>query len=173
MATHPSPRKPLAKVIPGRGVKVHYLFYWHEALRHPDVEGTSVPVRYDPFNVGRAYAYVRGQWVRCLSQYYATFQGHSEKELVVATELLRQQARVHHHAAAITPRRLADFLAQVHAHERLLVQRLRDQEARGVLERINADGEASSPDTRTSTPPEVLAWAPVDLAQVPVYEEYR
>jgi hypothetical protein len=61
----------------------------------------------------------------------------------------------------------------VHAHERLLVQRLRDQEARGVLERINAEGEASAPDTRASTPPEVVAWEPVDLAQVPVYEEYR
>jgi putative transposase len=61
MATPPRPRKPVAKVIPGRGVKVHSLFYWHEALRHPDVEGTHVPVRYDPFNVGMAYAYVCGQ----------------------------------------------------------------------------------------------------------------
>ena len=88
-------------------------------------------------------------------------------------ELLRQQARVHHQAATITPRRLADFLAQVQAHERVLVQRLRDQEARGVLECIGAGGEASSPDTRASTPPEVLAWEPVDLAMLPAYEEYR
>ena len=154
-------------------MKVHYLFYWHEALRHPDVEGTQVPVRYDPFNVGMAYAYVRGQWVRCLSQYYAAFQGHSEKELAIATEILRQQARVPHQAATITPRRLADFLAQVQAHARVLVQRLRDQEARGVLERIGAGGEAISPDTRAATPPEELAWEPVDLATLPVYEEYR
>ncbi len=173
MATHPSPRKPMAKVIPGRGVKVHYLFYWHEALRHPDVEGTHVPVRYDPFNVGMAYAYVRGQWVRCISQYYAAFQGHSEKELAMATEILRQQARVHHHAVAITPRRLADFLAQVHVHERVLVQRLRDQEARGVLEYISAGGETSSPDIGASTPPEMWVWESVDLAKLPVYEEYR
>lgn len=173
MATHPSPRKPTAKVIPGRGVKVHYLFYWHEALRHPDVEGTQVPVRYDPFNVGMVYAYVRGQWVRCLSQYYATFQGHSEKELAVATELLRQQARMHHQAAAITPRRLADFLVQVQIHERVLVQRLRDQEARGVLECMGVGGEASAPDTHASTAPERGSWEPVDLARLPVYEEYR
>jgi putative transposase len=152
---------------------VHYLFYWHEALRHPDVEGTHVPVRYDPFNVGLAYAYVRGQWVRCVSQYYAAFQGHSEKELAVATELLRQQARVHHHAAAVTPRRLADFLAQVHAHERVLLQRLRDQEARGVLECIGAGEESHSPESRTSMPPETVSWEPVDLSRLPVYEEYR
>jgi len=123
--------------------------------------------------VGMAYAYVCGQWVRCLSQYYAAFQGHAEKELAIATELLRQQARVHHQAATITPRRLADFLAQVQAHERVVVQRLRDQEARGVRECIGAGGEASSPDTRASTPPELLAWEPVDLAMLPAYEAYR
>ena len=42
-------------------VKVHYLFYWHEALRHPEVERTRVPIRYDPFNIGVVYAYVHGQ----------------------------------------------------------------------------------------------------------------
>jgi putative transposase len=173
MATHPSPRKSTAKVIPGRGVKVHYLFYWHEALRHPDVEGTQVPVRYDPFNVGMVYAYVRGQWVRCLSQYYATFQGHSEKELAMTTELLRQQARMQRQAAVITPRRLADFLVRVQAHERVLVQRLHDQEARGVLACISAGGEARAPDTHAATAPASESWEPVDLARLPVYEEYR
>lgn len=173
MATAPSPRKPTAKVMPGRGVKVHYLFYWHEALRHPEVEGTQVPVRYDPFNVGLAYAYVRGQWLRCVSQYYAAFQGHSAKELAVATELLRQQARVHHHAATITPRRLADFLAQVQDHERLLLQRLHDQEARGVFACMEAGKESSTLESRPALPPEPVAWEPVDLTQLPVYEEYR
>ena len=27
-------------------------------------------VRYDPFDMGTAYAYVKGQWIRCISQYY-------------------------------------------------------------------------------------------------------
>ena len=56
-------------------MKVHYLFYWHEALRHPEVERTRVPIRYDPFNIGVVYAYVHGQWVPCHSQYYAAFVG--------------------------------------------------------------------------------------------------
>jgi putative transposase len=154
-------------------VKIHYLFYWHDALRHPDVEGTHVPVRYDPFNVGLAYAYVRGQWVRCLSQYYAVLQGHSEKELAVATEVLRQQARVQHHAATITPRRLADFLAQVHVHERVLMQRLRDQEAQGVLESMGGGGAPCPLAPDASVPPEEGSWEPVDLTKLPVYEEYR
>jgi len=48
MATRPSTRKKTAKVVPGQGVKIHYLFYWNDALRHPEVERTQVPVRYDP-----------------------------------------------------------------------------------------------------------------------------
>jgi hypothetical protein len=139
MATLPSPRNKTAKVVPGHGVKLHYLFYWNDALRHPEVDGTRVPIRYDPFNVGIAYAYVRGQWVRCISQFHAAFQGHSEKELALATEVLRQQARISHKAVSMTPQRLVDFLADVHAHERVLMQRLRDQEAQGVLECLAID----------------------------------
>src|SRR5262249_1134925 len=137
------------------------------------VEGTQVPVRYDPFNVGIVYAYVRGQWVRCLSQYYATFQGHSEKELAMTTALLRQQARLQHQAAVITPRRLADFLVRVQAHERVLRQGWRDPEAGGVLACLSAGGEARDPETPEATAPTSESWEPVDLARVPVYEEYR
>lgn len=173
MATLPSPRNKTAKVVPGKGVKLHYLFYWHDALRHPEVEGTRVPMRYDPFNVGIAYAYVRGQWVRCISQYYAAFQGHSEKELELATEVLRQQARISHKAVSLTPQRLADFLADVHAHQRVLVQRLRDQEAQGVLECLEADTARKPPEAMQPAFSEAFSLEPVDLAALPVFEEYR
>jgi len=111
ISTYPPTRNKTAKVIPGKGVKLHYLFYWNDALRHPEVEQTQVPVRYDPFNIGIAYAYVRRQWVQCISQYYSAFQGHSEKELALATEILRQQARVNHQAASITPLRSGERLS--------------------------------------------------------------
>jgi putative transposase len=42
-ATNPSPRKPMARVVPGKGVKIHDLYYWHDALRHPEVERTHIP----------------------------------------------------------------------------------------------------------------------------------
>lgn len=173
IATCPSPRHQTAKVVPGHGVKLHYLFYWHDALRHPEVEGTKVPVRYDPFNMGIAYAYVQRQWVRCVSQYYAAFQGHSEKELELATETLRQQARLTHQATSITPLRLADFLAKAQAHERVLMQHLRDQEARGVLESIAAGVEGRPPDTPTPAQAPAFSGEPVDLSTLPVYQEYR
>jgi putative transposase len=184
LATLPSPRYKTAKVIPGHGVKVHYLFYWHEALRHPEVERTRVPVRYDPFNIGVVYAYVHGQWVPCRSQYSAAFVGHSTKELALATEVLRQQARMSHRAVSITPVRLADFLAHVHEHERVLLQRLRDQEAHAVFEGMAAgiEGRTARRATAgpTSTPPAAPAslelpdlLAPVELSALPTFEEYR
>jgi len=184
MATLPSPRNKTAKVIPGQGVKVHYLFYWHDALRHAEVERTRVPVRYDPFNIGVVYAYVHGQWVPCRSQYYAAFVGHSEKEFALATEVLRQQARMSHRAASITPVRLAEFLAHVHEHERVLVQRLRDQEAQAVFEGMAAGIEGRTAMGATARPAPAPAAAhtsrvipdlfdPVDLSTLPTFEEYR
>jgi putative transposase len=173
LATLPSPRNKTAKVVPGKGIKLHYLFYWHDALRHPEVEGIRVPIRYDPFNIGVDYAYVRGQWMRCISQYYAAFAGHSEKELDLASEVLRQQARLNHKAVSLTPRRLADFLADVHAHERVLVQRLRDQEARAVLESLEADTPRKLPEAVEIAASVACSLEPVDLSALPVFEEYR
>jgi hypothetical protein len=92
-------------------------------------------VRYDPFDLGVAYAYVQDRWVRCISQYYAQFQGYSEKaRLLAAAELRqRQQART---PLRVTAKHLAEFLARATGHEALLLQRLHDQEARRVLAAI-------------------------------------
>jgi putative transposase len=172
MATHPSPRRPTARVVPGKGVKIHYLYYWHDALRHPEVERTQVPVRYDPFDIGTAYAYCRGQWMRCLSQYYHVLHGHSAKELALATTVLRQQARRHHQTAAITALRLAEFLADVQAHEQVLLQRLRDLESRAVLEALDAGNLERTTDTPGLALP-APTFPPVDLATIPAFEEYH
>jgi putative transposase len=108
-----------------------------------------------------------------VSQYYAAFQGHSEKELELVTETLRQQARLTQQAASITPLRLADFLAKAQAHERVLVQRLRDQEAQGVLACIAAGVESKPLDTPTPVQAPVFSAEPVDLSTLPVYQGYR
>jgi hypothetical protein len=89
-------------------------------------------VRYEPFDVGQAYAFVGHQWVQCHSEHYAAFQGRSEKEVMLASkELLRrhqgQSARL-----KITARKLADLLQSLEADEVLLAQRMRDRESRAV-----------------------------------------
>jgi transposase InsO family protein len=128
-----STRKGTAKVEPGRGVKIHYLYYWSNAFQPREVEETQVPVRYDPFNIGTAFAYVQGRWVQCRSEQYLQLRGHSERELQIATQELRKRHQNHAREAAITAKRLADFLASAQAHETILMQRLHDLEARDVF----------------------------------------
>jgi putative transposase len=79
--TLPTPRRSTAKVLPGRGVKVNYLYYWCEFFRDPRPGNSRVEVRYDPFDIGTIHAFVDNQWVECHSEYYHAFQGRSHKEL--------------------------------------------------------------------------------------------
>jgi hypothetical protein len=65
MLTLPTTYKGTAKLQAGRGVKLHYLYYWSDAFLDPEAEGTQLPVRYDPFDAGIAYAFVKKRWVRC------------------------------------------------------------------------------------------------------------
>src|SRR6266567_1080758 len=131
-------RKKVAKVEPGRGVKINYLYYWSDTLLFRKVEETRVPVRYDPFNIGTAFAYVEGRWVKCQSEYYLQLQGHSERELHLASQELRKRSQNHAKEAAITAKRLADLLAHASAHEEVLKQRLHDLEACAVFARMGS-----------------------------------
>ncbi|MBK8024777.1 MAG: Mu transposase C-terminal domain-containing protein [Chloroflexi bacterium] len=65
--TLPSTRRGKAKIQPGRGIQINNIYYWAEIMRRPDIEGISVPVRYDPFDIGRAYVYAENQWHECIS----------------------------------------------------------------------------------------------------------
>jgi len=112
--------------------------------------------------------------VQCVSQYYAAFHGHSEKELELAAEILRQHVRQNHKAASMSPLHLADFLANVHEHEQVLVQRLQDQEAKEVLACLASGVEEKPSHLVTSiSPDEGFRFESVDLSTLPVFEEYR
>ena len=134
MLTLPTTYKETATVLPGKGVRLNYLYYWADAFRDPLVERTRVPVRYDPHDVGIAYAFVHHQWVRCTSEHYRIFRGHWEAELLLAAVELQQRRRKLAQEASITARRLATFLTSVEAEEQLLAQRLRDAAVKQALE---------------------------------------
>jgi putative transposase len=143
MLTLPTTPKGTAKVMPTRGVKINHIYYWCEAFRQ--IEGEMVPVRYDPFDIGTAYAFVRKQWLQCYSDCYGTLQGRSEREIMLATEELRRQRHNHSASFNVTSRRLAEFLQSVEAEESLLAQRVRDRESRNIRMGIvngaeNSDG---------------------------------
>ena len=128
--TMPTTKKGTAKVIPNQGVKINHLYYWHNSFRNGSIEKTRVSVRYDPKDAGIAFAYVRKQWVRCISQYYSVFQGRSEREIQLATQELRQQYKQHSKKFTITAKALAVFLEGTEITESILMQRLKDGEVR-------------------------------------------
>ena len=136
MLTLPTTRKGTAKVQPRLGLKIHYIHYWCDAFLDPEVEKSQVPVRFDPFDAGVAYAFVKGRWVRCISEYYPCFAGRSQRELMLATAELRRRQQRHQQQLPITARQLADFLASLEAEELLLIQRLQDVEAKAALTAI-------------------------------------
>ena len=135
--TLPTTQKGKAKVKPGIGVKIEHKHYWSNAFRAPEVENSLVEVRYDPFNAGIAYAYVRGQWVECISEYYALFRGRSEKEIQLATAQLKKHKQNHAANYKVRARQLGQFLASTEAEELLLEQRLRDEQIQEVFRVID------------------------------------
>jgi putative transposase len=67
----------------------------------------QVPLRFDPFDLGTAYAFIGRQWVECHSDHYRIFQGRSQKELLIASKQLRAQNRERGHQYQITASKLA------------------------------------------------------------------
>ena len=185
----PTTPKGAAKVEPGRGVKINYLYYFSKAFDAKKVRGTQVLVRYDPFNIGLAYAYVQGRWVKCLSQYHLQLRGHTERELQFASAEIRKRSQNHRGEVAITARRLADLLAKASDYETVLLQRLQDLEAHDVFARMHGSHLAHPSEEQPDATPVESIPVPVnqqentvspateiedqDEEELDEYEEYR
>ncbi|MGH9437538.1 MAG: Mu transposase C-terminal domain-containing protein [Terriglobia bacterium] len=151
IATLPSAPKGTAMVSPGRGVKINYIFYWCDEMNDPKIQRRQVPVRYDPFDLGTAYAFVAGRWVQCHSDHYRAFQGRTQKELLIASKELRAQNRDRGAQFRLNASKLAHAFASINLQESQLLQRLRSREIRALRERTSyADecrGQVSEPPT--------------------------
>jgi hypothetical protein len=153
MVTLPTTTRGTAQLQRRLGLKIHHIYYWDEAFLDPELEGTRLPVRFDPFDAGIAYAFVKGRWVRCISEYYAQFAGRSEREIQLASAELRRRNQRHGQQLTLTARQLADFLGSLEAEEVLLAQRLRDAALREMLARPQPTmGVASSDDEARAVP---------------------
>jgi len=146
--TRPTTSKGTAKVLPGRGVRIHNLLYWCEAFRNPQIEGTQVAVRYDPYDAGRAWAACgstgRQHWCECHSEYYSVLRGRSEKEMLLATQELRARRRQPAQRFSVNAKQLSVFLQSAEAEEALLKQRLRDLATRRLLTAVDTASSADS-----------------------------
>jgi len=168
--TRPSTRTGVVKIHQGRGITVNGIQYWHECMRTPSVAGKTVPVRYEPSNMGFAYAYIDGQWVECIADTFLQVHGRSEHEWNLILEEWREHQRLHHEKRVIlNGKLLAEFLHKLEKDEAWQLQRLRDLEEQPQREALLLLG---------NRPIEVIAeqeTAPieVDLSTIATYEVYH
>lgn len=147
----PSTRTGKAMVRHGRGIKVRGFLYWHAAFRDAEIVGRQVPVRYDPFDISKAHAYINGEWLLCRSEYAAIFERRTENEILVITQEIRAHHALYGIQRQINGADVAAFVIQEKKSEALLRQQRRDAERR-----------AKEPEIDTTTPrlPESLGSMP-------------
>ncbi|TME65233.1 MAG: DDE-type integrase/transposase/recombinase [Chloroflexi bacterium] len=169
MLTRPSTETGTVKIHPSRGITVNGLHYWHESMRLADQSGKSVPVRYEPFDMGFVYAYIGGQWIECIADAFAQVHGRSEREWNLILDEWREQQRQHNQKRiTINGPLLAQFLQKLQGDEALLLQRKLDLEEQAQREAILLK-RPKTPEPTLSAPPRIE----LDLTKISRYEEYR
>lgn len=169
MLTRPTTRTGQVKIFSSRGMTVNSLHYWNEQMRSPQVWGKTVPVRYEPYDMGVVYAFIEGQWLECIADEFAQVHGRSEREWSLILDEWREQQRQHgKKRVTVNGPLLAQFLEEMIAEEEVLLQRQRDLEAQSIREAILGKKATLVPDVR-----EQREEVTVDLTRIPRYEEYR
>ena len=158
LGTLPSTVKGYAKVIRSRGIKINNFYFWANELRA--AYGASVPVRYDPYNVAIIYAYVKGQWIRCISQYYALLNGRSEKEVAMISQEILKRRSNHNKKIVVNAQKIAEFIAETQGTE------LELKEMRKAAE-MRTDSRVTVPETKE----EITFEAPQIDTEFEVYDE--
>ena len=135
LATCPSPRKGTARVQED-GVKINYLYYSTPRLQA--YFGKDVDVRYDPWNMGVAFAYIDREWVRLTCKRHARLVwGLTERELMeAAAEWRRTRSEVE--KERLTDSALIKFLKKVNGQQMRLLARRQAAEERQHLMAANA-----------------------------------
>jgi putative transposase len=172
--TMPTSRSEKGKIQKGKGIKLFGHYYQNELFSERDLVGQSVPIRYDPFNIGEIYAFMLGQWLPCKSQFYAQLSGRSERELAIITAELRKAAQGDPESQGLSAARLAAFLEKAEGHQALLLQRMKDLESHPIIDALSLEPHAPSQTPRQAPVKRPMGErSPVNLAEVPVYGEYR
>src|SRR6266487_4473711 len=172
--TMPTSRSEKGKIQRGKGIKLFGHYYQNEVFSERELAGQSVPIRYDPFDIGILYAFVLGQWIPCKSQFYAQLSGRSERELAIITAELRKTAQGDPESRGLSAARLAAFLEKAEGHQAVLLQRMKDLESHPILDALSGEPRAPSQISRPTPVKRLMGErSPVNLAEVPVYGEYR
>ncbi len=169
--TCPTTRTGCAKLDGRHGVIINGLHYHHPLMNESEDVGKCVPVRYEPFNIARAYAFVEGQWLPCTADIFLLVEGRSEREWEVIVDEMRAQQRQHgKKRVTVNGPLLAQFLEEVATEEQLLLQQQRDLEGQSIREAIEGSVQKGSPAIPQEQEEEDDE---LDLTTLPQYEEYR
>lgn len=141
--TLPTTDRGKAKVQANTGVRVNYFDYWCEAMRDPEVENTTVPVRFDPMDSSVVHVYIKGQWMRARSPHHHILMGRSEKYLKLSADELRRQRKLHAKNYSVRAADLAKFITSCEVRE-VQLQGLKDKECLPIIDRINSSAQSST-----------------------------
>jgi putative transposase len=175
MQTRPTTHTGRAKISASRGITVNGLRYWNPAFAHPDVAGSQVEVRYEPYDMGVVYVFVRGQWLECLADNYAQVHGRSEREWHLLLEEWRAHQRQHDKKrVSVNGLLQAHFLEELEADEHVFLQQQRDHEERFAREALlGRKREALARiESRPNAHPHETPPFELDLSLIPRFEEY-
>ncbi|CAN0605375.1 unnamed protein product, partial [Ectocarpus sp. 12 AP-2014] len=101
-----------------RGIRVNFLDYWHPVFRSFGNRRQKVPVRYDPFDIGYVYAFVKGSWLKCqVVSHYEIFHGRTERELNCLLEEHRKTSAGVNASRNLTMHRIARWFSDIHEME--------------------------------------------------------
>ena len=140
-STLPTTYKGTCKVINSRGIKIHNIYYWNPSFR--SIPDESIPVKYDPYNIGIAFAYIKSskKWVECISEYFVMLENLTEKELKVLSTQIRRQKQLTQMRTTVTARDVATFLQETRLIEGELIESMKAAEMRdaGVFQENSLD----------------------------------
>ncbi len=157
--TCPPPRRGEVVADPCRGIRVNFLDYWHPAFRSFGGRKEKVSVRYDPFDIGYVYAFVKGSWIKCqVISHYETFHGRTEREFNCLLEEHRKSSAGVNASRNLTMHRIAQWFSRIHEIEDELQagQFARDQEQKSAaVEAQPASQEVVHTTIREDSPPSI------------------
>lgn len=128
----PTTKSGEAKVDNTRGVLINYLNYWCQELRDPLLHDKKVPVRYDPEDASRAFAYVHSKWVECQSEHADLFKGRSSKQIAIISQELKARNREMGRKQKVTAQLIATFMRDADLSEKAQRQIWRDEESKSI-----------------------------------------
>lgn len=132
----PTTKNGMVKVDPRNGIQVNHNQYWCGEFSDTSVHGKMVPVRYDPWDLSRAYAYVQHRWVLCRSEQADFYSRLTIREMHYATEDALFRLRTYEQVRQGNAANVAKGIRRASARELALLERrkvIAEQQEQGEM----------------------------------------